>query len=202
MSESDLTRQIQVDPTSLDEDYRSDGGTDGVWSFGLDRRLLVSGLLAFRSPPPMERPVGNTPDSQTDAPHEMRDLSSIKPVVVTNPYLGKRSFPPTYHWEGMVESLTETGFRGRLTPVEQGKPQPAKVEYADFDYDDLSDPTERALASPGAIFYWTVGRSTNAAGTITKQSLIRFRRLPPTSAYEGKRAALEAKELLGDLGKQ
>jgi hypothetical protein len=173
--------------------------TDGVWSFGVEERIYVSGIAAIRRTSSPERPVSNIPDDVTEAPQRPRDLSGLRAVRGTNPYLGKRAFAVSYHWEGVVEGTTEDGFSGRLTPVEDGTPRPEKVEFADFDFDDLADPSQARLALPGAVFYWTVGRSTNAAGTITKQSLIRFRGMRPVSAQLRDEAARDAEDLLSEL---
>lgn len=173
--------------------------TGDAWSFGIRSRVLLpsaGAVIGTRTPP---RPSANAADSDTDGPPATPDFAALRPVTVSNLYFGKRAFAPTYHWEGVVEQVAAAGFRGRLTPIEHGSPREAQVEYADFDYEELADPAERALVSIGAVFYWTIGKSRNAAGTLTNQSLVRFRRLPPVSAQMRARASAEAEALLRDL---
>jgi hypothetical protein len=104
-----------------------------------------------------------------------------------------------YQWEGVVEEVNGEGFRARLRPFEQGHAEASRVEYADFDYDDLADESDRALVAEGAIFYWTVGKSRNMAGTVFNTSLVRFRRLPSATSAQKREAAREAAALLAAL---
>jgi hypothetical protein len=85
-------------------------------------------------------------------------------------------------------------------PFENGHADVAKVEYADFDYEDLADDSDRTFVTEGAVFYWTVGKSRNTAGTYTNTSLVRFRRLLPPSHHERDKASREAEAILAELG--
>jgi hypothetical protein len=129
----------------------------------------------------------------------MVDISKVAPVAARAPVFGRRAFAPLYQWEGVVEQVTGDGFRARLLPVRSGLAQRPTIEYADFQYDDLEDDSDRDLIAPGAVFYWTVGRSQRETGQHTKSSLVRFRRLPPVTAYQEREAMRQAEALLEDL---
>jgi hypothetical protein len=105
------------------------------------------------------------------------------------------------HWEGVVEGVDGDEFRARLTPFRRGTANSAQVEYTEFTFDDLANPDDRSLVMEGARFYWTLGRATNPAGTLTNVSLVRFRRLPPASSLRRKLAEAEAEALL-EYGQQ
>lgn len=169
MSDTDSTREIAVSGVESARGTGADpADTSDAWSFGIQRRVFVPAARAITPDGMAPRPAGNTVEADTDGQRPGPDLSALKPVMVSNLYFGKRAFAPTYHWEGVVERVTDAGFRGRLTPVENGAPQDAQVEYADFDYSELSDPEERELVSIGAVFYWTIGKSRNVAGTFNQ----------------------------------
>ena len=124
----------------------------------------------------------------------------MAPWEVTAPRLGMRKFAASHHWEGVVEEITDRGFRGRLIPFASGQPDESQIEFAEFSFDDLQDESERSLVAVDAVFYWTIGVSRSSAGTRTNRSLVRFRRLPPTTGYWSREAAKRAKELLEELG--
>src|ERR1700680_5108411 len=66
--------------------------------------------------------------------------------------------------------------------------------------DDLATETARCLVVPGTIFYWTIGRLRNVAGTVTNLSLARFHRLSAPPSAQASQAEEEALELLRVLG--
>lgn len=121
-----------------------------------------------------------------------------RPVARPETRHGKRGLRAAYQWEGIVDAITDDGFRARLIPYEDGKPNRAKVEYTDFYFDDLANESDRDLVAPGAVFYWTIGKARNRAGTVTNSSLLRFRRIPSPSSYQKRRAARLAAEILND----
>jgi len=170
--------------------------TSDAWSFGADDRVFAPAPRRFAN----ERSAAaNTSESHTFTPHITADPSHLKPVAVSRPLFGKRGFTATYQWEGVVEGLHAAGFRARLLPFENGVAEVSRVEYADFDFDDLADESDYDLVAEGAVFYWTVGKSRNPAGTLTNTSLVRFRRLPPPTPYQNAVARREAVQLLADL---
>jgi hypothetical protein len=171
--------------------------TDG-WSFGTRKRMFGP-----RTPQlPIEqrqRSASANFDSWTIEPQRRVDVSQTRPQMTPERSLGKRGFAPLYQWEGVVEQINGTGFRARLQPANPSEREGAGIEIADFDYADLSTDSDKALVSEGAVFYWTVGRVRNAAGTVYNTSLIRFRRVPASTPYASREAAHEARALLADL---
>src|SRR5262249_52850190 len=117
------------------------------------------------------------------------------PVVVPSRNFGRRSLRPLMHWEGVVDRVGREGFLARLTPFEDGVANSARVEFTEFSFQDLANPTDRGLVQEGARFYWTIGKATNPAGTLTNVSLVRFRRLLRTSVYRRRLADAEAAAL-------
>jgi hypothetical protein len=99
-----------------------------------------------------------------------------------------------------VEEVNGTSFRCRLVPLESGQPNLARIEFTEFSLDDIANDDDRILVEPGAVFYWTIGRSQNSAGTRTNVSLVRFRRLPVPGSYQRRLARREAAKLLRDFG--
>lgn len=202
MSPGDSTWPVDVarpDRRNGDEDraWRTD-----AWSFGSRDRLFVRGKPASSEEGAAERSAAaNVAEPPTATPRRKLDAADLDPVTLRRPSFGKRGFAPVYQWEGVVEEVNGTGFRARLIPFEHGQADISRVEYADFTYDDLSDESDLAFVKDGAVFYWTVGKSRNTAGTYTNTSLVRFRRLPPVTPYESREARREADDILSDLGR-
>jgi hypothetical protein len=172
-----------------------------AWSFGSRDRLFASLKPVKASEPESHRSAAaNQASPATPTPRNDVDVSGLKPVAPYQPFFGKRGFMPLYQWEGVVEEINGESFRARLRPFEDGRADAARVEYADFEYGDLADDSDLELVSQGAVFYWTVGKSRNAAGTLTNTSLVRFRRLPPASPYQARETSREAEAMLADLG--
>lgn len=174
--------------------------TLGVWSFAFREQVFSPRVPQASFDPVVDRSAAaNTNGPVTASPRRPVDARE-QPVSTAQPRLGKRGFVPTYQWEGVVEALTSDGFRARLRPLESGIQSRTKVEYADFDLDDLADSSDVELVAEDAIFYWTVGRSRNSAGTYTNTSLVRFRRVPVGGRASDARTQAAADALLKDLG--
>jgi len=142
---------------------------------------------------------GNPSGASTKGPQKI-SAPLTQPVVVERSGYGKRALHTMHEWEGVVERVGKNSFQCRLVPVTYGGGDPGKVEFTEFSFDDLATEADRSLAVPGAVFYWTVGRSRNAAGTVTNLSLVRFRRLPPLTPAQASLAEREAAALLHALG--
>jgi hypothetical protein len=166
------------------------------WSFGptVDS---VAGWPEAVHPLPEGSAVNRACDL-TIAPQEHRPPLRAAPRVPRRAF-GRRSLAPISHWEGVVERVSGDRFFCRLTPLNDDDER-NKVEFTEFEVDDLANESDIPLVQPGAIFYWTIGRARNAAGTITNVSLVRFRRLPLVTAYQRKRAEREAEDTLEALG--
>lgn len=196
---TNFRRVVRTD--DLENGSREGEQTAGPWSSAPERLLLANLNMRSQVSIAAERsPVPNTEESETFEPKTL-NVPEPKPVSARLPTLGKRRFVPSYQWEGVVEEVNGEGFRARLLPVEDGERDAAHIEFADFEYDDLADEDDLGQVAEGAVFYWTVGKSRNAAGTIMNTSLVRFRRLR-ARPHQGCDAAREAAALLADLGEQ
>ena len=168
-----------------------------TWSFGPTRDRVV-GL------PDTSQTIYPLPDaenhrgSSTKGPQEITPAES-QPVIIWRGGYGKRALHALYEWEGVVERVENGSFQCRIVPVTHGVGDPTKVEFTEFTLDDLATEGDRSLVVPGAIFYWTIGRSRNAAGTVTNLSLVRFRRLLPPTPEQARLAEQEAEDLLRAL---
>ena len=91
-------------------------------------------------------------------------------------------------WEGRVESLADDGFVATLTDTSTGGPD----ELAEFPWEEISI-GDRALVEPGAIFYWSIGYKDAVSGQRSRESVIRFRRLPRWSRQDRAEATIRAR---------
>jgi hypothetical protein len=173
--------------------------TDDVWSFGQPGRTIAP---TARFSIPSEMGSGRSGAANEVAPSttpKLLETHAIKPVSAPTPSFGKRGFSPTYEWEGVVEETNGSGFKARLFPIESESGL-AGNEFAEFEFADLADDSDRDLITEGAIFYFTIGKSRNRAGTLFNTSLLRFRRLPVAGRVKSSAAASEAEALLANLG--
>jgi hypothetical protein len=197
---TDDTRPPAIDggPSSGEERTPwQQGGAE--WSFGArERRLLLPPKLGDRPTDPAPSPRSNRNGGETSGPQRV-DVPNVLPVSLPRRRFGQRSLMPLSHWEGVVEKLTEGGFRARLVPFRNGQADRAAIEYADFSNEELTE-ADLDLIEPNAVFYWTIAKRRNAAGTVTNESLVRFRRLAQPTAYEQQLAAHEADDLLESIG--
>ena len=93
-------------------------------------------------------------------------------------------------WEGYVISATNDEVYCRLidkTEVTNPEEEVA-IPLEEF------EPTERDLAKPGAVFYWSIRYADYGRGR-EKISAIRFRRLPPISKSIIERSKQQAKSI-------
>jgi hypothetical protein len=196
------TRRIEIDRfADADASEAAVGQTQDPWSLESPARLLTNWTPRPAPGPASERSAAaNREDTVDTITVGSVDTSALQPVAPSRPVLGKRGFVPSYQWEGVVEEVSDATFRARLVPFEDGRPDLKRIEYADFDYDDLADEGEYERLVEGAVFYWTVGKSRNAAGTIMNTSLVRLRRLAALTPSQIDQARREARELLQALG--
>ncbi len=175
--------------------------TDDAWSFGSRTRLFWSGSAsATPGVGSLHSSAPNETEPQTFGEHPDRQSHlSWRRSRLRDAESGARRFTSLYQWEGVVEEVNGTGFRARLHALENGRTNKSHVEYAEFDYDDLAYDSDRGLVAPGAVLYWTLGRSRNGYGTWVRTSLLRLRRLPTASARQKREAERLAEELLSEL---
>jgi hypothetical protein len=98
-------------------------------------------------------------------------------------------------WEGRVEDVSVDSFVATLTDTLGSGP----TEVAEFALDELS-PFDLPLVLPGAIFYWNLGYRIAAGGQRSRESVIRFRRMPRWSAQDRAEAARRADRWRTQLG--
>jgi len=110
------------------------------------------------------------------------------------------TFRVTSKWEGLVVGvdIKHCEFEARLLDLhDRALPE----EIATFSMDDISE-DDLPLVVAGGIFYWFIGYHTSRQGQVTRQSLIRFRRLPTITRGDIRRIQERTKELSEILGLQ
>ncbi|PHQ25484.1 hypothetical protein CLH62_14270 [Marinobacter guineae] len=108
----------------------------------------------------------------------------------------KRSFHLLQTWIGYVIAVND----GEFVAVIKDKTNPsAPDEEVTISIDELSPPDQDALEI-GAEFFWTIGREKSPAGTVSRVSDIRLRRLVGFRDAEVQYAQLKAKEISDLVG--
>jgi hypothetical protein len=169
--------------------------SDAAWSFDFSSGRIIGGVVTSSSPPPPLYPNHNA--YSTRGPQKIASPRQ-HPSILKRQDFGRRRFQALQHWEGVVEQVTRDGFVARLIPLGLRETQ-ATEERTEFSLDELSYESDRSLVEPGSVFYWTVGKAWNAAGTLTNVSLVRFRRIPAPAASVWAKADAEALGLLTRL---
>lgn len=98
-------------------------------------------------------------------------------------------------WEGVVLTVSDDDVQARLTDMNDST---SPEELVTIGMDAIS-PQDHELVEPGAVFYWTVLRETDAFENVRNYSQIRFRRLPAWSRGDLERAETEAEQLHEEL---
>jgi hypothetical protein len=197
MTDNAATWWIRVEREG-DEAQEHLSNTDDLWSFGALRQRLVADVASWITPKPPMQWLKNDQADPTFFEKKRRQLEPSA-VPLRRFKFGRRRFPTLYQWEGVVEDVNGDGFRARLTPYGTANGDKGAIEYADFDYEDLAEESDLERVVEGAVFYWTIGRSRDRAGTVTNASLLRFRRIPPPSRYQRTRAKMVAEVVLREL---
>ena len=99
-------------------------------------------------------------------------------------------------YEGVVLSVDDDAFWARLV---NKTARDAADEEGEFPLEEVSR-ADMALVEPGAVFYWNIGYHDSASGQRTRQSVIRFRRLPAFSAEDMDTAREEARRMSALFG--
>lgn len=127
-------------------------GTDSMTHQGPDHRTLLEAGL-----------------NQPEAAAATRYVLPV-PSMQGSPY----TFRLLQQWEGTVTELAE----GELTAELRDLTDPTNYrEEAIFDLDEVS-PDDQALLALGAVFRWSIGYRTSAAGQRERVSQLRFVRIP------------------------
>lgn len=98
-------------------------------------------------------------------------------------------FEALQKWECIVLEVQDESFRARLIDLTQEGPD----EEAEFSIQEVSE-EDRKLIRRGSVFYWTIGYN-DLKGQRTRESLIRFRRLPVWRERDIDAAGRRAREL-------
>lgn len=115
------------------------------------------------------------------------------PLISNLPSLQPQGrFDVLQEYEGVVLTVDQESFWARLN----NKTSPAaEDEEGEFPFEEVSR-DDRWLVKPGSIFYWYIGYYDSASGQRTRQSIIRFRRLPAFASDDLLRARKKAKKLM------
>ena len=104
----------------------------------------------------------------------------------------------SHHWECAVERVDSSTFTATLKSLRD--PEDSEKE-AEIPIDEVT-PDDLELLEPGAIFYWTMGYDMTPAGTRTRFSLLKFRRLPAWTKKDLQRVNAEADALFEMFGEK
>jgi hypothetical protein len=157
------------------------------------------GLESESEPNASERTTTTQP--QNGSP--LMSAPRAEDVQVRTPHAIPRSLQPNpsrfeclVQWEGVVTSATDKEFDAELREI--GNPS-MPTEAATFDLAEIGE-DDLPLVKPGAIFYWAIGYRSKS-GQKTKESRIRFRRLPNWTAWQLREAQKRAEELKEVFGR-
>jgi hypothetical protein len=120
---------------------------------------------------------------------------AVEPVVVDVKWERQEKVRVLRRWEGTVTSVGPDSFVAVIVNLDLKDPD----HEAEFDLEEVS-PSDRELVAPGAVFYWTLGYRDKKSGQRSRESLIRFRRLPGWSSAHLDEVREEAKNLIEQLG--
>lgn len=175
----------------------TNGDRGHVSSFGPVRDEVVTWTV--KSDVPLSTPYENISDG-TLSQQALKRFDP--PVVVSKRNSGRRSFRVLATWEGVVEEVHGDRFVARLIPIVDGLPDRSNIEQTDFHFDEVAYEDDLRKVAPGAIFFWTVGRRMDAAGTLENTSLVRFRRQADRTANRMRAIDTEVEDILSALEAQ
>jgi len=115
------------------------------------------------------------------------------PIVLPTPsqFVPTSCFQVLQKWEGSIIGVSAD--ECRVVVRNMSSPE-APEEEVTFSIQEISE-SDRGLAMPGAVFYWSVGYEDSLQGQRTRKSTIRFRRLPTWTEKELNKARQEAHSL-------
>jgi hypothetical protein len=129
-------------------------------------------------------------DRRTASPSDTPSDATAVPVESIEPRRATRQ-RLSQHWECTVVEIGESSFGATLRSLRD----PADTEkQAEIPIDEVSEDDVELLA-PGAVFYWAVGYEISPAGTRTRFSRIKFRRLPSWTRKDLARVDRAAEDL-------
>lgn len=202
MSTAPATIRISEPPRSDDGGARLTLRTDPPWTTAgvlpEYSQLLASnvavGLAAGRLSDEPAVHVGK----KTSAPDVREGVLGriIRPVKLkelpTRSRLG--TFQALQRWEGVVLDVGSDVFKATVIDLTATMSD----KEAEIPLEEIS-PSDRDLVVEGAVFYWSIGYLDGPSGQRTRESIIRFRRLPAWSSQELEDAQQRADKLLERL---
>lgn len=147
--------------------------------------------------PDREETCGTETEKPASTENGLHERPVEQPVIPPKTTMEPRGrFRVLQSYEGVVLSVGNDSFWARLVDRSTSG---TEDEEAEFPIEEVSEP-DRRLVRPGAIFYWYIGYNDSMSGQRTRQSVLRFRRLPAYTAEELTKARAAAKTLLDELG--
>ena len=138
--------------------------------------------------------VDDLAQGSTEAPEIVIELPGVlrKPQVTGKP---QHRFRVLQKFEGTVLEILGEECRA----VVRDLTSPGYVEEITFPIEEISE-SDRSLAVPGGIFYWSLGYDDHVEGQRYRSSAIIFRRIPAWREKDLIKAKNEAESLIKRLG--
>lgn len=155
-----------------------DGGY-AVMERGEFHYFAPSDPVATRVSDPDQEDIEETSLKQSSIPQQRESVSLLK------------------QWEGVVSSLDDDG----IVNVRLFSGPADQEALSDFPIEEVSLP-DQSLVRPGAVFYWAIAYRYWSNGQRTRESSIRFRRLPARRQEDWEEARQWARETMIGLGLQ
>jgi hypothetical protein len=179
---------VQTPPSAREREAAAKTAQDVWWN--LDAHFAPVIDRVRREIAPAERPVQSAAAVSKSKQAETAGVETEEALRAA-----KDVFRPLRKWDGVVLSMRDDVFRARLFDESADEPE----AEADI-YVSEVPPQDRSLLTPGSLFYWHIGYRDTPSGDRERVSRIRFRRLPPPSAADRKRAVQKADELRASFG--
>jgi hypothetical protein len=112
-----------------------------------------------------------------------------------NKFNPQHNFKVLQRWEGIVSEVLQDECIAQIRDL-TAPDNP--VEEISFSVEEIPE-SDRHLAQPGAVFYWSIGYDDRIDGQRNRRSTIRFRRLPVWTDKELEAAQKKAESIGKDL---
>ena len=148
-----------------------------------NKRVLRQREYIRKSGISTEQPRLDSAQKNDESVSESQSASGVGRFIVLRQY------------EGTVTHKEAGEFWARLVTLNAHQGD----EEAEFSLEEVPE-YDHDLGEPGAVFYWTIGFSDSPAGSRTRASMLRFRRLPVWGDAELEKAKINAKRLAAAFG--
>ena len=138
--------------------------------------------------------VSDPARGSTEAPRKVIELPRVlrKPPLTVQP---QHHFRVLQKFEGTVLEISGQECRALVKDLTS----PGNVEEITFSIEEISE-SDRSLAVPGGIFYWSLGYDDHVEGQRYRSSAIIFRRVPAWREKDLIKAKKKAESLIKRLG--